>query len=235
MENGINSIGVWGDSILKGAVTGYSDHLFDVLEDENSLTLASRQLGFSLKNFSVFGNVLAKSQRRMMRTLESGKTYDLGIIESGGNDCDYDWQPVSDEPDAPHEMRTPLPIFLRMLGEMVDALREQKITPLLTTMPPLVPDRWFKQITRDRNEQAILQFLGGNPFKPYTTHELYSTEIFYFARERGVQLVDLRRAMLSAPNYRDLMCEDGIHPNKAGYAYLAEVWVRELPKLQKEF
>lgn len=235
MENGINSIGVWGDSILKGAVTGYSDHMFDVLEEDNSLKLAQKKLGFELANFSVFGNVVSKSQRKLNRSMERGEVYDLGIIESGGNDCDYDWQPVSDDSTAPHSRRTPLPDFLRILGEMVETLRAHKITPLLMTLPPLVADRWYAQITRGRDEQAIRNFLGGDTFLPYTTQELYSNEIFHFCLEHNVQCIDMRREFLSSPKIRSLMCEDGIHPNKDGYAFMSEVWIRELPKVKKEF
>ena len=40
MKNGINKISAYGDSILKGAVTGTdSGHLFDIIED-SSLVLA---------------------------------------------------------------------------------------------------------------------------------------------------------------------------------------------------
>ena len=53
MKNNINSIAVFGDSILKGAVTGTdSGHLFDIIED-NSLSLAQKELGFELNNQSV--------------------------------------------------------------------------------------------------------------------------------------------------------------------------------------
>ena len=49
MENNIQKISVYGDSILKGAVTGTgSGHLFDIIE-ENSLALASRALGVSVE------------------------------------------------------------------------------------------------------------------------------------------------------------------------------------------
>jgi lysophospholipase L1-like esterase len=41
--------------------------------------------------------------------------------------------------------------------------------------------------------------------------------------------------MLSAPDYRDLMCLDGIHPNEEGYKYMATIWEQELPKIKKEF
>ena len=235
MENGINSIAVWGDSILKGAVTGYSENRFDVLEDKNSLALASRTLGFTLTNKSVFGNIINKAQRTLNRDIERGLTYDVGLIESGGNDCDYDWAPISENPDVPHNPRNVLPDFLRMMDEMVQTLRAHKITPLLMTMPPLVLDWWYKTITKGQNEANIRKFLHEDIFKLYSLHELYSLNIIKYAVTHKVQFVDMRMALLEAPDYRALMCGDGIHPNVEGYAYMATVWERELPKLHKEF
>ena len=31
------------------------------------------------------------------------------------------------------------------------------------------------------------------------------------------------------------MCLDGIHPNEKGYKFMSEIWIRELPEVQKEF
>lgn len=235
MENGIHTIAVWGDSILKGAVTGYSESRFDILEEENSLALAQKKLGFTLINKSVFGNIINKALRTLKRDMEKGLSCDLGIVESGGNDCDYDWTPISENPDAPHKPRNPLPDFLRMLDESVETLRAHKITPLLMTMPPLVPDRWYKTITDGQNKKNIDTFLSGDAFGLYRAHELYSLSIEKYALSHGVQYIDMRMAMLGAKDYRSLMCEDGIHPNASGYAYMADVWIRELPRLHKEF
>lgn len=234
MENGINKISVWGDSILKGAVTGTgSGHLFDVIED-NSLALAQKALGFELNNQSVFGSIITKSQRRMMRDLERGLECDLGIIESGGNDCDYDWTLVSQNPDAPHSPRVPLPDFLRVLDEMVCALRAHRITPLVMTMPPIVTERWFVQICNNQNEANIRKFVNNLPDVLYRRHELYSTHIMKYCFTHGVQMVDMRLAMLEAPDYRAYM-SDGIHPNAEGYRYMAKIWERDLPAVRREF
>ncbi len=235
MENGIDTIAVWGDSILKGAVTGYSESRFDILEEENSLALAQKKLGFTLINKSVFGNIINKALRTLKRDMEKGLSCDLGIVESGGNDCDHDWTPISENPDAPHKPRNPLPDFLRMLDEAVETLRAHKITPLLMTMPPLVLDRWYKTITSGQNKQNIDRFLDGDIFRLYRAHELYSLSIEKYALSHGVQYIDMRMAMLEAEDYRSLMCKDGIHPNASGYAYMADVWIRELPRLHKEF
>ena len=235
MKNGINSIAVWGDSILKGAVTGYSQNRFDVLEDKNSLFLASQKLGFTLTNKSVFGNIINKAQRTLNRDMEKGLTADLGIIESGGNDCDYDWSLVSADPDAPHSPRNTLPEFLRMMDEMVQTLRAHRITPLLMTMPPLVLDRWYTCITAGQNESNIRKFLHDDTFRLYSVHELYSMNIVKYAVTHNVQFIDMRMRLLAVPDYRALMCSDGIHPNADGYAFMAQVWEEELPEIKKEF
>lgn len=235
MNNSINTINVWGDSILKGAVTGYSENRFDVLDDKNSLFLASQKLGFTLVNKSVFGNIINKAQRTLNHDMEKGVTCDLGIIESGGNDCDYDWSAVSADPDSPHNPRNTLSEFLRMTDEMVQTLRAHKITPLLMTMPPLVLDRWYTCITNGQNEANIKKFLHNDIFRLYSLHELYSMNIVKYAVTHSVQFVDMRMAMLETPDYKSLMCGDGIHPNVEGYAYMAQIWERELPKVKKEF
>lgn len=235
MQNGINKIIVLGDSILKGVVTGTaSGNLFDVIED-SSLILAQKKLGFEMENQSVFGSIVTKGQRKLNKVLEKGQAFDLGIIEFGGNDSDYDWAPVSENPDTEHLPRTPLEDYLRITDEMVKAMRDHKITPLIMTMPPLVPDRWFEHISRELNRENILKFLKGNPHKPYENHERYNINLVKYAQENKVQTVDMRLAMLSAPDYRELMCKDGIHPNEQGYAYMAEIWCKALPELKKEF
>lgn len=257
MKNGINSIAVFGDSILKGAVTGTgTGHLFDIIEND-SLSLAQKVLGFEMNNLSVFGNILSKGQRKLNKMMERGEHFDLAIIESGGNDCDYDWAPVSENPKGrrieaaeiddssaggnslgelvPHKPRIELGDFIRMLGEMVLLLRQNKITPLLMTMPPLVPDWWFEHICNGNNKENILEFLDGNPHKLYENHELYNISIIEFAYENNVQFVDMRKAMLKSPNYRSLMCRDGIHPNEKGYEYMSKIWIEALPEIKKEF
>ena len=235
MKNGINKISASGDSILKGAVTGTdSGHLFDIIED-SSLVLASKALGFDLNNQSVFGSIVSKTQRRLNRDIEKGIFSDLAIIESGGNDCDYDWTQVSSFPDEKHLPRTTLEDFIQKISEMVDVCRKNKITPLIMTMPPLVRDRWYNHILHGQDENAVLKILNDNPDRLYQNHELYNISLVEYAFKNSVQIVDMRKEMLLSENYRNLMCLDGIHPNEKGYKFMSEIWIRELPEVQKEF
>lgn len=235
MQNGINKITVFGDSILKGAITGDQlVHMFEIIDD-NSLALAQKELGFELENFSIFGNIIIKAKKKFDRWIDGGGTADICIIEFGGNDCDYDWPPVSENPDVPHDQKVPLPLYMETLDQMVKTLREHKITPVIMSMPALVPDRWYEHVSIGNNKENILKFLKGYSDTLYRNHEIYNTHLVNYAYKNNIQLVDMRTALLESPDYRDLMCLDGIHPNTEGYKFMSKVWIEELPKLKKEF
>lgn len=235
MEKVIKKVSVYGDSILKGAVTGTdSGHLFDIIED-SSLVIACRNLNLELNNQSVFGSIVSKTQRRLNKDFEKGIFADIAILESGGNDCDYDWTAVSAAPGEKHLPRTTLEDFLRIYEEMINFCRSNKVTPVVMTMPPLVGDWWFEHISRDQNKDEINKLCGNDPFKLYRNHELYNLKLIELCHKLKVQIVDARTHMLMHHDYRSLMCKDGIHPNQKGYEYLAELWEKELPALKKEF
>ena len=226
---------VIGDSILKGAVTGTdSGHLFDIIED-SSLNLAQKALGFEMDNQSVFGNVISKGQRKLNKMLERGEVADFCIVEFCGNDSDYDWALVSENPQENHLQRTSPSDFIRIYSEMIKTLREHKITPVIMISPALVADRWFNHITKGHNADNILSFLGGDREKPYKNQKEYDDALLEFAKKNSVQYVNMRTAMEESGRFEDLMCLDGIHPNENGYRFMSEIWIKELPKLKKEF
>lgn len=234
MLNEINRISVYGDSILKGAVTGTgSGNLFDVLE-ENGLSIAAKTLQFELNNQSVFGNIVTKGIRKLRREIDRGVISDLAIIESGGNDCDYDWNIVCESPTEFHNPRVPLDDFIKTIDEMVGICRQNKITPLLMTMPPLVEDWWFEHLCKNFNEQGVRDFTKNMPSVLYQNHEIYNFAILKYCRENNVQFVDMRFEILKTGHYRNFMCRDGIHPNYEGHKFMAQVWERTLPNVKKE-
>ena len=85
------SVVVFGDSILKGVITiPNSGKLFDTTEND-SLSLAQKELGFELDNRSIYGNITSKGLVKLQKFFEKGGEADFCVIEFGSNDCDYDW------------------------------------------------------------------------------------------------------------------------------------------------
>ena len=283
----ITSIIAWGDSILKGVVSGGDSKRFDITE-KDSLSQACAALGIELANKSVFGSWMTKTRRTQDRSLRNGASAQIGIIESGTNDSDYDWTAVNQDPAADHLQRCPLDEFKALMQEAVEVARQNKITPVIMIPNPLVPDWWFKNICIGNDENAIRRFVerkyglqGGDQkasqdgdcgggdcsqdqncganrdglqdgdcaadkkasqdhnwaaaLRLYQNQELYSITAANLARSLNVQTVDMRSEFLAHPNYKTLMCLDGVHPNQAGYDFMAQVWKREIPGLRVEF
>ncbi len=234
----VTSIIAWGDSILKGVVSGGDSKRFDITE-KDSLSQACAALGIELVNKSVFGSWMTKTRRTQDRSLRNGASAQIGIIESGTNDSDYDWSAVSANPDAEHLQRCPLEEFTRLMEEAVSVARQNKITPVIMIPTPLVPEWWLKNICIGNDEAAILKFLKAEKvaaaMRLYQNQELFSLKAAAIARALDVQIVDVRSEFLAHPNYKTLMCLDGVHPNQAGYDFMAEIWKREIPKFKLEF
>ena len=251
----VTSIIAWGDSILKGVVSGGDSKRFDITE-KDSLSQACAALGIELANKSVFGSWMTKTRRAQDRSLRNGASAQIGIIESGTNDSDYDWSAVSANPDAEHLQRCPLEEFTRLMEEAVSVARQNKITPVIMIPTPLVPEWWFNNICIGNDEAAIVRFItkkylqdqdcaadkdgtqdqkAAAAMRLYQNQELFSLKAAAIARALGVQTVDIRSEFLAHPNYKTLMCLDGVHPNQAGYDFMAEIWKREIPRLGLEF
>ena len=251
----VTSIIAWGDSILKGVVSGGDSKRFDITE-KDSLSQACAALGIELANKSVFGSWMTKTRRTQDRSLRNGASAQIGIIESGTNDSDYDWSAVSANPDAEHLQRCPLEEFTRLMEEAVSVARQNKITPVIMIPTPLVPEWWFNNICIGNDEAAIVRFINktylqdqdcaANQNDPqdqkraaamrlYQNQELFSLKAAAIARALDVQIVDIRSEFLAHPNYKTLMCLDGVHPNQAGYDFMAEIWKREIQRLGLEF
>ena len=251
----VTSIIAWGDSILKGVVSGGDSKRFDITE-KDSLSQACAALGIELANKSVFGSWMTKTRRTQDRSLRNGASAQIGIIESGTNDCDYDWSAVSANPDAEHWQRCPLEEFTRLMEEAVSVARQNKITPVIMIPTPLVPEWWFNNICIGNDEAAIIKFITKKylqdqkaaadgdclqdlkraaAMRLYQNQELFSFAAANVARSLNVQIVDIRSEFLAHPNYKSLMCLDGVHPNQAGYDFMAEIWKREMPRLGLEF
>lgn len=227
-------ITVFGDSVLKGVITTpQTTSLFDVTEND-SLSLAQKELGFELDNRSIYGNIITKGQLKFNKWLEKGGSADICIIEFGDNDSDYDWPPISQNPDGEYDYKTPLQDYLRILKEMTDSCKKNKILPILASVPALIPERWINSISKGLNKENIIKFLGGDINKLSQNQELYYKAMQTFASKNKIKLVDMRQALINEDNYADLICMDGIHPSEAGYKLMSQVWIKELPEIFKE-
>lgn len=223
MEKPASKIAIWGDSVAKGIIQSSGDKQY-VINPENSFKIAGEKLGIKVINHSYFGCTVRKGKKVLINDIKKNIDCDAAILEFGGNDCDFNWTEVSEHPEKYHEPNTPLNIFSETIQFMIRILRENNIIPILMTLVPLVPDRYFSFISKNRNSSNILKWLGDINFI-YRWHELYSSEIFNIARNKGCMLLDVRKQFLMDRNYQRFICEDGIHPNREGQQFMQKFFI----------
>lgn len=217
----VSPICIFGDSVARGVIFDAALGKYEFIRS-GFVTMVERCFQIQVDNFSRFGCTVTKGGILLKRhTPDLGK-YKYVALEFGGNDCDYDWSAVAADPETEHLPRTPLPEFEARYSDMIDIVEAGGSRPVLFSLPPVDPDRYFDRISRGLNAQNILRWLGDTGHI-YRWHELYNFTVCKLAFARNIPLIDIRRDFLATRNYRTLLCEDGIHPNAAGHALIADV------------
>ena len=101
----------------------------------------------------------------------------------------------------------------------IQLIQEKKGNPILLTLPPLEPKRYFQWISRNLHPDNILHWLGGVD-TIYRWQEMYNMKVLLLAQKLHVPVVDIRSAFLAQHGYQALLCEDGIHPNRKGHRFI---------------
>jgi acyl-CoA thioesterase I len=210
-----------GDSISKGVVLDEIRDKYVVLED-NYVALLQDKLKGAVRNTARFGNTLLKGVSYLKRDVQQEKP-DIVLIEYGGNDCDFNWNEIADDPDAHHTPKTDFNVFERMLTETIEYLRSKQITPVLMNLPPLNADKYFKWVSRNNPvaETNILKWLG-SVTKIYWWQERYNSTIVKVAEATKTRYIDVRGAFLEHPDFTKFICKDGIHPNQDGHRIISD-------------
>jgi lysophospholipase L1-like esterase len=212
---------VYGDSISKGVVYDEVKERYVVLK-ENFVNLVGNNLKAAIHNRGKFGNNIIRGQEKLEKDVLK-RDPDILLIEFGGNDCDYDWQAIANNPEGEFSPKTDLELFSKTLNNIIDYCRKLNILPMLMTLPPLDSKRYFKWVSKkDRKaEKNILKWLG-DVNRIYYWQEQYSKKVAEVAKENDVELIDVREAFLKEKEYSKFLCIDGIHPNKEGHKLIAK-------------
>lgn len=222
-----NAICVFGDSIMKGVVYDKSRSKY-IYSDNSFVKKFIAKTGLPVDNYAKFGCTLIKGQKIIEKYLSELSQYKFIALEFGGNDCDYLWPAISEDPCKEHQPNTPLKNFEAIYAQIIDKLVEKRHRPVLFSLPPLEPYRYFSWISNGLNRDNILKWLGDIEFI-YRWQEKYNNVVEKLAMAKQIPLIDIRSAFLKVKNYETLLCEDGIHPNEAGHSLILDTILNLVP------
>lgn len=218
----INSICIFGDSVAKGVVYDAIKNKYSLLKSSFA-NLVEKQQNISIFNFAKFGCTISMGSEILKRHETELNGFDYTILEFGGNDCDYNWAEVAENPFGQHLCNTPIPQFKEKYLDLVKRVMQNGGKPILLNLPPIDAKRYFQWISKGLDKNNIMNFLG-EVDRIYKWQEMYSVAIEELALEKKIPLIDIRSSFLSNNNFSDFLCDDGIHPNAQGHLLISNVF-----------
>ena len=210
-----DKIVLFGDSVAKGIVYDRESRRY-VWGECSFIRSFCREHGYTLSDHSQFGCHLEKAFRLLKRHSADLADSRAVLVMLGGNDCNFDWPRVAENPDGQHECTTPPEQFHREYIRFLEEIRRLGGKPVMLDMAPVLGRRYYRWITRECDPDGIMQFLGC-PERIEHWNEMYNLILQKIAMETGTPLVDVRGALLASRELENYYCPDGIHPDAEGH------------------
>lgn len=216
-------ITVFGDSISRGL---YLENGRICRIGQSAVSILSEKYCLETDNFSSYGQTLKKCWEKghFERFIRETRRGSILAVALGGNDCDYRWEEVEKSPLAEQKPNTPLYEFEDILRKAIALLRANGRVPVLLSLPPIDPERYFRNVICARADgERILEFFRGDVTNIARHQEAYNLAIAKAALRNGCSFIDFRTELLLRPDYLSLLSDDGIHPNERGHAEIARI------------
>lgn len=227
----MKSICVFGDSISKGVIIDAVSQRYATTKSSFVSLLSGCEPWLKITNYSMFGCTVTKGQSLISRHNDSVEGCDAVLLEYGGNDSDFDWASIAETPDETHLPKTPLQDFATRYREIIKHLTQMGKRIIVLSLPPIDEKKYFAWVSKGLNGDNIKKWLGGDIHYIYEYHSGYNKVVTELAGEYSLPMIDLRSEFLRQPNYTDLLCSDGIHPNEKGHELIAQIIEDRLPEL----
>lgn len=207
---------VFGDSISKGVLYDPAHNHYQV--GESFFERFRKIKGIDLKLQAQFGATIRKGRQLIERSLTAIGPEDTVILEFGGNDCNFDWKAIAEDPLADHLANTPLDQFTEIYQDLVDRVLSRTERVILCTLPPLDSEKFFAFVSAGLRADRLLRFLG-EVQNIGRWQEAYSLKVQQIAALKHLPVLPLRAAF-SQEALPELVCADGMHPNEKGQEQL---------------
>lgn len=216
----MKSVCAFGDSVLKGIIL---DNTGKYKVTKNSFShLCENAFEIKVDNWGKFGSTIRNGEISLERYYNKIKGHDYVLFEFGGNDCDFDWKEISEKPDTKCQPNSTIQDFALAYTELINKVKSLEVAPVLLSLPPIDANRYFKTISKGLNAENILKWMDGDVEFINHWHERYNLEVFKLGIEQNVSVIDITSAFLEHRNYKEFICEDGIHPNEKGHEIIAQ-------------
>ena len=220
---------IFGDSIMKGVLYSEERGRHTMLsKDCRLLNSLLEERGVSVENRARFGatsQTVLHDARKILSAPQEDTTVLFGF---GGNDSDYNWHAISEDPEGEHSPARSLNQLAETCLDCLQLAKDAGCRVMAANLVPIDAEKYFRWISRENDQENILHWLGDVSML-YRWHEEYSQRITNICRRENVPIADLREPFLLSHRFKTLLCADGIHPTTAGYALVDRAIAEALP------
>lgn len=217
------NIAALGDSLTRGVILN-NENRYSVLKG-SFIDIISEKLNLCIKNYAKFGCTIGFGHNVIDRHSSDISASHITFLEFGGNDCDFDWKTIADDPTSEHTPKTILDSFKKQFLALIERVKELGSKPIILSLPPIDSDAYFSFISRFMNDVQkanVVSWLGGDINIITRWHETYNRALFEISESTSTPIIDITSPF---ENYNGgmmaLMCTDGIHPNAKGHELIA--------------
>ena len=229
----MSEIYAFGDSVLKGVIL--ENDRYRVCKNRFS-NICENVLNIVIANKAKFGSTITIGKKVITKNIDLIKETKSKyvVMEFGGNDCDFNWNEISENPEQEHNSKSIIYDFVELYSKLINDIKNIDKEPVLLSLPPIDSNKYFNHISKNLNADNILKWMQGNKQFLTNWHERYNIEVFKLAINNDVPIIDITSKFLEQKDYSDLLCDDGIHPNEKGHAIIADAIKEHIEKRKIE-
>lgn len=215
----MTTLKIFGDSILKGVVYAPTGRQYSLCKEHRAERMGNEKV--QILNYSKMGATVTDGLRIMENDPTPTDENTVVIIEFGGNDCNFQWNEISENPDGEHFPNTLPEEFSLHLKEAVRKVKEKGAKAIIALAPPIHTEKFFQFICKGNDPRRIMQWLKSTE-NLYHRQEYYTRLAHGIACEENCEILDLRAPFLPRRDFASLFCEDGTHPNSLGHGLICQ-------------
>ena len=132
----MSDISVFGDSVLKGVI--YENNKYKVSKNRFS-NICEDILGVSIENKAKFGSTIEVGKNIISRNIDliQQTKSKYVVMEFGGNDCDWNWAEISENPNGEYLPKSTIKEFVEVYSMLIERLKNTGKEPVLLSLPPI--------------------------------------------------------------------------------------------------
>lgn len=174
--------------------------------------------GIEVENNCKMGATIDEGFEIVKSTLDDCDSDTVVLLEYGGNDCNFNWAEVSDNPNGEFLPNTPEEKFTETYLKIVKYAREKGAKVAICTLVPIDSQKFMNWVSKGLNYDNILHWLG-DVERISRWQEYYSRLSERVAEMAHCHILDLR-SIFKDRSIKDLVGIDGMHPSAEGHTLI---------------